>query len=60
MIQNKMFRKGLVLGMLVLFVGASFIPPISGNISKNCNVSPSQKDLEENSIFNDKNIYNKK
>ena len=32
--QNKLFRKALVLGIIILFIGASVIPSISGNFSK--------------------------
>ena len=36
--QKSMFRKGLVLGIVVLFVGASVLPSISGNIGEVINV----------------------
>jgi len=32
--KNHLFRKGLVLGLMILFVGASIIPSINGNIEQ--------------------------
>jgi len=36
--KNNMFRKGMILGIIVLFVGASVVPSISGNIKNNSGV----------------------
>lgn len=33
--QNNMIKKGLVFGIIVLFIGASVVPTINGNIEKN-------------------------
>ena len=43
--QKRLIRKGLVLGIILLFVGASVIPSISGNSSK-INVVKDKGDLE--------------
>lgn len=55
MINNK-FRKGLVVGIILLFVGVSVTPSISGNskeiiqLSKSCNLSISNKTKFQNTI----------
>ena len=37
--QNRLFRKSLVIGIIILFVGASVGPSISGNVSKKENLA---------------------
>ena len=49
---NNVFRKGLVIGIIILFVGASVLPVISANTEKINNLSS----LEEVSIFQKRNI----
>ena len=46
--QNTLFRKIFVLGILVLFIGASFIPIISGDTN---NISPTKSSSEVVRIF---------
>ena len=45
---NRMIRKGLVVGIIVLFVGASVVPIISGNTN---NISHKKSSLEVVNIF---------
>jgi len=45
--KNNLLRKGLVFGIIVLFVGVSIVPSISGNIRKSSNVSSVEEFLNE-------------
>ena len=40
--QKGMFRKGLVLGIIALFIGVGVIPSISGNINRNDKLDPGE------------------
>ena len=58
---KKLSRKGIVIGIIILFIGASFIPIINGDIGKYTTLDPAIKeeiqyfvlenDLEYNSCF---------
>ena len=44
--QDKLFRKGLVIGIIILFVGACVLPVISGNTGKINNLPSEEKNDE--------------
>jgi hypothetical protein len=50
--QNRLFRKSLVIGIIILFVGACVIPSISGNIEKINNL-PSAEEISLNTFDSD-------
>jgi len=49
--QNEMWRKGLVLGMIVLFVATSVTPSISGNIGETNNILFRERDRSAEDTF---------
>ena len=47
---NNFFRKCLEIGIIILFLGAIFIPSISGNFLKIANFTDIEIDLENNIV----------
>ena len=45
--QKSLFRKGLVLGIIVLFVGASVVPSITANIIDDENINNEKQLINE-------------
>jgi outer membrane protein assembly factor BamB len=59
--QNYVFRKSLVIGIIILFFGASVVPSISMNIENNCNTHVKDIFEEELNLIKDesnKNVCN--
>ena len=64
MTKKYVFRKGLVIGIIILFVGASVVPSISGNVEgknkTNIDIDPTlDEHIIKESLTND-NINNEK
>ena len=64
MTKKYVFRKGLVIGIIILFVGASVVPSISGNVEEknktNIDIDPTLDEHIIKESFADNNINNEK
>jgi len=54
--RNELWTKGLVVGIIMLFVGASVLPIISSNVDGNVNIQNREKKTEKHTSSLDENI----